>query len=67
MCTEQSPFPNTLEIINLLYSGLMKHNSIWWFSYWCAARYAIYCLEKEKLHMASKDPIINNCLISKGS
>lgn len=44
-----------LERINLLYSELVKHNSIRWFSYWCTAQHTIYYLEEEKLHMASKD------------
>lgn len=66
MCTEQSPVPNILEKIKLLYSGLVKHSSIWWFSLWCAAQYAIYCLERD-CTWPPKIRIIHNCLIIRGS
>lgn len=66
ICTKQSPVPNTLEIIKLLYLGLVKHSIIWWFSRWCAAQYAFYCLERD-CTWPLKIRIIHNCLISKGS
>lgn len=61
-CTEQSQFPNMLEIINLFW--LVKHNNIWLFSYWWAVWFVIYCLEKENLHVASKDQ--NNSQLTHG-